>query len=30
MPKGEIVGRFTIGSKLVIDGKKNDGKYQHD
>jgi hypothetical protein len=21
MPKGEIVGRFTVGSKLVIDGK---------
>jgi hypothetical protein len=26
MPKGEIVGRFTVGSKLVIDGKNNDGK----
>ena len=26
MPKGEIVGRFTVESKLVIDGKKNDGK----
>jgi hypothetical protein len=30
MPKGEIVGRFTVGSKLVIDGKNNDGKDQHD
>jgi hypothetical protein len=28
MPKGEIVGRFTVGSKLVIDGKNNDGKDQ--
>jgi hypothetical protein len=26
MPKGEIVGRFIVGSKLVIDGKNNDGK----
>jgi hypothetical protein len=26
MPKGEIVGRFTVGSELVIDGKNNDGK----
>jgi hypothetical protein len=26
MPKGEIVGRFTVGSKLVIDGKNNDGQ----
>jgi hypothetical protein len=26
MPKGEIVGRFTVESKLVIDGKNNDGK----
>jgi hypothetical protein len=24
------VGRFTVGSKLVIDGKNSDGKYQHD
>jgi hypothetical protein len=23
-----IVGRFKVGSKLVIDGKKNDGKDQ--
>ena len=23
MPKGEIVGRFTVASKLVIDGKYN-------
>jgi hypothetical protein len=30
MPKGEIVGRFTVESKLVIDGKNNDGKDQHD
>ena len=30
MPKGEIVGRFTVGSKLVIDGKNNNGKDQHD
>jgi hypothetical protein len=30
MPKGEIVGRFTVGSKIVIDGKNNDGKYHHD
>jgi hypothetical protein len=30
MPKGEIVGRFTVGSGLVIDGKNNDGKDQHD
>jgi hypothetical protein len=30
MPKGDIVGRFTVGSKIVIDGKKNDGKDQHD
>jgi hypothetical protein len=30
MPKGEIVGRFTVGSELVIDGKNNDGKDQHD
>jgi hypothetical protein len=28
MPKGEIVGRFTVGSKLVIDGKNSDGKDQ--
>jgi hypothetical protein len=28
MPKGEIVGRFTVGSKLVIDGKNGDGKDQ--
>jgi hypothetical protein len=28
MPKGEIVGRFTVGSKLVIDGKINDDKDQ--
>jgi hypothetical protein len=28
MPKGEIVGRFTDGSKLVIDGKNSDGKDQ--
>jgi hypothetical protein len=26
MPKGEIVGRFTVGSELVIDGKNNDGQ----
>ena len=26
----EVVGRFTIGSELVIDGKNNDGKDQHD
>jgi hypothetical protein len=26
MPKGDIVGRFTVGSKLVIDGKNSDGK----
>jgi hypothetical protein len=26
MPKGEIFGRFTIGSELVIDGKNTDGK----
>jgi hypothetical protein len=26
MPKGEIVGRFMVGSELVIDGNKNDGK----
>jgi hypothetical protein len=25
-----IVGRFTVGSKLVIDGKNSDGKDQHD
>jgi hypothetical protein len=24
MPKGEIVGRFIVESKLVIDGKNND------
>ena len=30
MPKGEIVGRFTVVSKLVIDGKNNNGKDQHD
>ena len=30
MPKGGIVGRFTVGSKLVIDVKNNDGKDQHD
>jgi hypothetical protein len=30
MPKGEIVGRFTVGSKLVIDGKNNDGKDQRE
>jgi hypothetical protein len=28
MQKGEIVGRFTVGSKLVIDGKINDDKDQ--
>jgi hypothetical protein len=26
MPKGEIVGRFTVGSELVIDVKKKYGK----
>jgi hypothetical protein len=30
MPKGKIVGRFIVGSKLVIDGKNSDGKDQHD
>ena len=25
-----FVGRFTVGSKLVIDGKNSDGKDQHD
>jgi hypothetical protein len=25
-----IVGRFTVGSELVIDGKNSDGKDQHD
>jgi hypothetical protein len=30
MPKGDIFGRFTVGSELVIDGKNNDGKDQHD
>jgi hypothetical protein len=30
MAKGEIVGRFTVGSELVIDGKNSDGKDQHD
>jgi hypothetical protein len=29
IPKGEIVGRFTVGSELFIDGEKNDGKDQH-
>ena len=24
------VGRFTVGSELVIDGKNSDGKDQHD
>jgi hypothetical protein len=24
MPKREIVGRFTVGSNLVIDGKKSE------
>jgi hypothetical protein len=28
MPKGEIVRRFTVASKLVIDGKNSDGKDQ--
>ena len=30
MPKGDIVGRFTVGSKIVIHGKNSDGKDQHD
>ena len=30
MLKGEIVGRFTVGNKLFIDGKNSDGKDQHD
>jgi hypothetical protein len=25
-----IIGRFTVGSELVIDGKNSDGKDQHD
>jgi hypothetical protein len=28
MPKGEIVGRFTVVSKIVIDDKNKDGKDQ--
>jgi hypothetical protein len=30
MPKGEIVGRSTVGSKIVIDGKNSDRKDHHD
>ena len=30
MPKGEIVGRFTVESKFFADGKNSDGKDQHD
>jgi hypothetical protein len=26
IPKGEIIGRFIVGSKCVIDGKNNDCK----
>jgi hypothetical protein len=26
MPKRKIVGRFTVGSELVIDGKNSDGQ----
>jgi hypothetical protein len=28
--EGSCVGRFTVGSELVIDGKNNNGKDQHD
>jgi hypothetical protein len=28
MPKGKIVGRLTVGSKLVIDGKISDDQDQ--